>query len=452
MVTKPALMGIGTGIALLAAMYYPLYVVLPGNYVAQWPSGSPALGIAMSFLGALLLLVAGLVTARMARTTSRKQGSLLGAGAGAIAALVLYFGLGSAAAGVVGSGNLLAHGPRPASGEAHLMVLLTESVSRTVVTTIQVFWGLLLGGSALAAIGGALARPQASEMPLSGDAPDSRLGCILALAALLASGASLIITVVILGLLPASVAAAADKADYSPSIPPESILNWPAGTGMAFLLAATLCVLLAVRAESTKTSLRRQRAAKIAAYIAVSFLVAVLGVLFPLVDRPFVANPIFIVGAALNMIMGVWMLRIAAAVRRRLREATSEVHPDDHGSGFWQREYWRSHFMELSLGVGAALFLPGFAGTVPSCLSLMLVPVRMIVILVLYGPTADPQPVVDFTSSSVAESLFVGHALITVSAFVIIAVLVALAILVSMMIGWIVGRLRKRATATGSRN
>jgi hypothetical protein len=449
MVTKAALTGMGTGIALLAAMYYPLYVVLPGFYVAEWQTSSATLGIAMSFLGALLLLVAGFVTARVARTTFRKQGALLGAMAGAIAALILYFGLGSAAAGVIGSGDLLTHGPRPASGEAHLMVLLTESVTRAVVRTNQAFWGLLLGGSALAAVGGALSRPRVSEKPLSGAALDSRLGCILAMAALLASGASLMVTVVILGLLPGSVARAAEKANYSPSISPESVLNWPAGTGMAFLLAATLCVLLAVRAESTGTSIGRQRSAQIAAYIAAVFLVVVLGVLFPLVDRPFVANPIFIVGAALNLIMVVGMLRIAAAVRRRLREATTEVQSDERASGFLQREYWRSHFVELSLGVGAALFLPAFAGTVPSCLSLMLVPVRMITILVLYGPTADPQPVADFTSSSVADSLFVVHAQITASAFVIIAVLVALAIKVSLMIGWIVRRLRGRATVTG---
>jgi len=443
MMTKVSFTGIGTGIVLSVVMYYPLYVILPGNYVVEWSSGSPALGIALSFIGVLLLLAVGLVTARVTKASSRKQGALLGSVAGLIAGLILFFGLGAAAAGVVGSGNLLAHGPNPASGEEQFLILLTESVVRTIVWTHQVFWGLLLSSATIGSIGGALTPPHVPDKSLGTIRPDSQLGCILAMAALLASGLSLWITVVILGLLPQAVANAANKVNYSTSIPPASILNWSAGTIMVIFLSVMLCTLLAIRAESTTTSRKRRLAAKVAAYVTAFFLVVIFGLFF-LFARDYILNPIFIVGAILSVIMGVQMLRIAIALRRRLSQTSLEAPPDDSTPGFLQREYLRINFKRLSLGVSAALFLPIFAGTVPSMLSVVLIPVRMIVVLASYGyPGVDPNPVVDFTSRSLTNSMFVSHAQIAFGAFVITCVLVALLILVLMMIGGIVSRLRK---------
>jgi len=442
MTSKVSLTGIGTGVLLLVVMYYPLYVIFPGNYVIEWSSGSTTLGIALSFLGVLLLLAGGLVTALVAKTGSRKQGALLGAVAGSIAGLILYFGLGAAAAGVAGSGNLLIHGPHPASGEEQFLILLTESVIRTIVWTHQVFWGLLLGSATLGAIGGALITHHVHDNSMSTIKPDSPIGTIIAMAALMASGLSLWITVVIFALLPTSVANSANKVNYALSIPPASILNWSAGTALAIFLAVMLCMLLAIRAESTTTSRKRRMAAKVAAYIAVFLWVAIFGVLFLLLNRELASNPFFIVGAILSVIMGVQILRIAIALRRQLSQTSLETPPDDSAPGFLQREYWRINFKRLSLGVSAAIFLPIFAGPMQSCLSIVLIPVRMIVILALYGPVVDPEPVADFTSRSLANSLFVVNWQVLIGLFVITVVLVMLLILVLMMIGWIVSRLR----------
>lgn len=272
------------------------------------------------------------------------------------------------------------------------------------------------------------------------------MGCMLAMVALLASGLFLWITVVILGLLPEAVANAANKVNYSTSIPPASILNWSAGTIMVIFLSVMLCTLLAIRAESTTTSRKRRLAAKVAAYIAVFLWVAIFGVLFLLLNRELASNPIFIVGVILSVIMGVQILRDAIALRRQLSQTSLEPPPDDSAPGFLQREYWRVNFIRLSLGVSAALFLPIFAGTVQSLLNIVLIPVRMIVVLASYGyPGADTNPVADFTSRSLANSLFVSHAQITFGALVITCVLVALFILMLMMIGGIVSRLRKAA-------
>ena len=445
MMTKVSFTGIGTGIVLSVVMYYPLYVILPGNYVVEWSSGSPALGIALSFLGVLLLLAGGLVTARVAKIGSRKQGALLGAIAGSIAGLILFFGLGAAAAGVVGSGNLLAHGPKPTSGEEQFLILLTESVLHTIVWTHQVFWGLLLGSATLGAIGGALTPLQAPDKSLGIIEPDSQLGCILANAALLTSGLSLWITVVILGLLPQAVANAANKVNYSTSIPPASILNWSAGTIMVIFLSVMLCTLLVIRAESTTTSRKRRLAAKVAAYAAAFFLVVIFGLFF-LFARDYILNPIFIMGAILSVIMGVQILRIAIALRSQLRQTSLEAPPDDSTPGILQREYWRINFKRLILGVSTASFIPIFAGIVQSILNIVLIPVRMIVVLASYGyPGVDPNPVVDFTSRSLVNSLFVSQRQIAFGAFVITFVLITLLILVLLMIGWIVSRLREAA-------
>ena len=443
MTSKVSLTGIGTGIALLAVMYYPLYVLIPGSYVIEWPRGSLPLGIAMSFLGVLLLLAGGLVTALLAKTSSRKQGALLGAVAGTIAGMILFSGLGTAAAGVAGSGDLLAHGPRPASGEEQFFILLTESVSRTIVWTHQLFWGLLLGSATLGAIGGTLAPPRLRDNAISTIKPDTQMGTIVAMAAMLASGLSLWISVVVFALLPQSVANAAKKVNYTPHFPPASILNWPAATTLAIFLAAMLCALLAIQAESKDTSTRRRSAAKVAAYFALVLWVLVLGVLFLVLDRELVSNPIFILGAILSVFIGARMLRVAITLRRRSSQASSEALPDDPAPGFLQRQYWRINFIRLSLGVSAALFLPILAGTAQSCLSLALIPVVMIPVLVLYGPGVDPQPVAHFTSASLAHSLYVVNWQIVIGLFVITVVLVTLSILVLMMIGWIVSRVKR---------
>ena len=443
MMTKVSPTGIGTGIALLVVLYYPLYVILPGNYVVEWSSGSTTLGIALSFLGVLLLLVGGMVTARVTKTSSRKQGAVLGAIAGTIAGLILYFGLGAAAAGIAGSGDLLAHGPKPASGEEQFLILLTESVLRTIVWTHQVFWGLLLGSATLGAIGGALVPVQVPDKPIGIIEPDTQLGCIVAMVTLLASGLSLWITVVIFSLLPTSVANAANKVNYSTSIPPASILNWSAGTIMVIFLSAMLCTLLAIRAESTTTSRKRRLAAKVAAYIAVFLWAAIFGVHFLLLNRELASNPFFIAGVILSMIMGLQMLRIAITPRKQLSQTPLEVPLDDSPPGILQREFWRINFNRLILGVSVASFIPIFAGTVQSISNIVQIPVKMIVVLANYGPEADPNLVANFTSRSLANSLFVTNWQIVIGLFVITVVLVTLLILVLMMIGWIVSKLRE---------
>jgi formylglycine-generating enzyme required for sulfatase activity len=451
MTSKVSLTGIGTGVLLLVVMYYPLYIILPGNYVVEWSSGSPTLGIALSFLGMFMLLVGGLVTARVAKTSSRKQGALLGSAAGAIAGLILYLGLGAAAAGVAGSGNLLAHGPTPASGEEQLLILLAESVLRTVVWTYQVFWGLVLASATLGAIGGALTPPKIPDKSNSAIKPDLHIGTILAIAAMLGSGLSLWITAVIFTLLPDGVASAVDKLNYESSIPPASIMNWSVGTALAIFLIVMLCMLLTIRAESTNPSRKRQRAAKVAAYITVFLWLAIIGVLFLFLYGE-LTSPVFIVGAILSVIMGVQMLRVALTLRRRLSQPSLEALPDDTAHGFLQREYWRINFIRLSLGVSLASFLPILAGTVQSCLSLAQIPVRMILVLANYGPEADPNPVVDFTSRSLAHRLYVVNWQTMIWLFVITVVLVTLLILVLMTIGWIVSRLKIAVTDMRRRN
>ena len=453
MLTKASFTGIGTGIVLSVVMYYPLYVIVPGSYVVEWSRGSTTLGIALSLFGVVLLLVGGLVTARVAKTNSRKQGALLGAMTGIIAGLILFLGLGAAAAGVAGSGDLLAHGPKPASGEEQFLILLTESVLRNIVWTHQVFWGLLLGSATLGAIGGALAPLQVPDKSAGIIELDSQLACILAMAALLTSGLSLWITVVIFALLPTSVANAADKVNYTPSIPPTSILNWSAGTILVIFLSVMLCTLLAIRAESTTTSRKRRLAAKVAAYVAVFLWAAVFGVLFLFLNRELASNPFFIVGGILSVIMGVQMIRIAIALRKQLSQTPLEAPLDVSTPGILQHEYWRINFKRLILGVSAASFMPIFAGTVQSISNIVLIPVRMIVVLASYGyPGTDPNPVVDFTSRSLVYSLFVSQCQIVFGAFVVVFLLVTLLILVLLLIGSIVTRLRDVAADIRHRN
>jgi Kef-type K+ transport system membrane component KefB len=86
-----------TGVAVVAILFYPLYVVLPGSYVADWQAGSASLGLILSIVAAVVPMAGGLLAGR--GTERRRKGAMFGALAGGIAGTMAFAALGAAAAG-----------------------------------------------------------------------------------------------------------------------------------------------------------------------------------------------------------------------------------------------------------------------------------------------------------------------------------------------------------------
>jgi hypothetical protein len=89
-----SLVGIGGGLALIAALYYPLYVLLPSQYLADWQTGEPLVGVMLLFLALFLVVGTGYFAASQASGTTRASRRIKGALAGGIAATIFFYGLG----------------------------------------------------------------------------------------------------------------------------------------------------------------------------------------------------------------------------------------------------------------------------------------------------------------------------------------------------------------------
>ena len=164
---KVFLSGLSGGLALIAALFYPLYVLVPGRSVGGWPGGLEAVGPGLGVVAALLAIGTGFLAARWAKAGTRQGGALFGALAGGVAGAVLFFSIGAPAAAVTGGAELLKRGLVPAAGWADLICLLAEPVIGIVWWSHGAFWAALVAGLGLGAIGGLLvpASPRTSDQP-----------------------------------------------------------------------------------------------------------------------------------------------------------------------------------------------------------------------------------------------------------------------------------------------
>jgi hypothetical protein len=64
---KVVLTGLVGGLALIATLFYPLYLLLPGNYVDEWTAGSQVVGLLLEIVAAPVAVATGFVAARWAR-------------------------------------------------------------------------------------------------------------------------------------------------------------------------------------------------------------------------------------------------------------------------------------------------------------------------------------------------------------------------------------------------
>ena len=317
---KTILAGLGGGLALIAVLFYPLYVLLPGRYVDGWEPGSSALGLFLGIVAVLLVVATGLLAARWAGADSRQSGTLFGALAGGVAGAIFYFGLGGVAAAVAGNAPLLAHGLGLAASEAEAVRLLSEAVIGITWGVYGAFWAALLAGVGLGAIGGLLASPTGGAPAR----PDPRLMAISILSAAgFFSALALGLSLPVFGLLETTIqrVPAEYAATLRTNLPVAGVSLWPIGTQLVLYLASLAALYALLRAEA-----RSSDPARLGAVLprAVEFGLLTLAVplyLWLVGREPTELTPslrgLFVLAAASSLALGGLYLALSLQVHRR---------------------------------------------------------------------------------------------------------------------------------------
>lgn len=209
--------GIAGGLLLIAVLFYPLYMVLPGSSVPGWPHSSPLLGLLLQTVGFGAAIGVGYVAARQTKAGSRPIGVLFGGVAGGLAGLVTFGGLAVGAAGLLSNLPLIRHDLVPAIDEIQAMSLLTNSVVWTIWGTYGGLLLALLAGIGLGAVGGLLYLPTATAQPLDWRTLRAALKSTL-ITASFAGGIGYLATTTVYGLLEPAIERSIST--YKLGIPP----------------------------------------------------------------------------------------------------------------------------------------------------------------------------------------------------------------------------------------
>lgn len=396
---KVFLVGLSGGLALIAALFYPLYILLPGSHVEGWPTGSGTVGFVLEIVAAMLVVATGFLAARWARAGTRQGGTLLGALGGGVAGAILYFGIGGAAAGVMGSTRLLKHGLAPAVGDADMTRLLAESVVGIAWWSHGTFWTALLAGTGLGAIGGLLA-PPATKPP---DRLDPRLAATMILtAAATVSTLSFSVSVFIFSLLEPTIRSALVKhgASLETTLPLEGISFWLIGTPMVFYLASLAARYFPLRAEiKTKDPARLNAAQVTAAFFGlVSFAVpGYLQIVNPGLTSAL--GVVAVVTIASSLVLGSLYVAIFIQARRQ-RRALGPHH--SHSIGIM------SQSINGSLGTIIAMIVPPMT-VISVVVSMVMITTRFVLVLMNYDVTGQPY-VPDYTLAELVRNVYLTQA------------------------------------------
>lgn len=284
MTTRAGLAGLGAGLLLSVALFYPLYFVWPGLCfsAAGWRGYSWAAAGLLAAAAAILFVFGGGLAAAWSGAARPRQRIWLGALAGGIAAITLFCSLGAAAGGALGLGCSF----RNLGNQGMEGLPAAETVLQITNWTHRVFWGLALGGTLLGALGGWRFAP-ASVMRRAAPAGknDPMMALNVSITAMPAAAFAVILAVGLFSRLSGLLQQNLVGAGITPAPPLQAILNWPMTTALLLYLAAQLALMLATSHEAVQVDHRcGMDEVKVAAYIGiltpVLFIVS-LGLLNP---------------------------------------------------------------------------------------------------------------------------------------------------------------------------
>jgi len=372
MTTRAGLAGLGTGILLIGLLFYPLYILLPGLFVEGWPGGSWVAGGILLAAGAALVVFGGCLGAHWSGVTARGKRAWLGALAGGLAATLLFCSLGAGAAGVLGLG-LGFEQASPAGIDSHWTA---ESVLRITTWTHAAFWGLLLSGMLLGALGSLLRPPAALARRLTPWPRDPQMGLNAAITAMPSSAVAVMLVAVLFSILPGMLRKGLEETGGTLSASPQMALDWPLTTTLLLYLGSQLALGLVTRHEALQvTHLCGIDEVKMAAYVGIAVPLLVTLVL-GLVDWHLLFKPLVIAGLLLSLGMAAWQVMVLSKLilpRRaqmeppadRLMAALFGTIANSHRGGL----------LLLCLGCGMLMAAPIYIAVVAPAINISWVPV-----------------------------------------------------------------------------
>ena len=166
LLNRVILTGLLGGLALIAALFYPLYVLAPSGVIPGWMTGNPALGVLCGALAAGLAVGTGYAAAAWSGLRRPAFGALAGATAG----LLAYMALGATAAAI--PGLIWLRDPVPQWLAAAMAASVYPEDTRwfysfgtIILLTLGAFWVSLLVGGGLGTLGSWLAARRKPAIP-----------------------------------------------------------------------------------------------------------------------------------------------------------------------------------------------------------------------------------------------------------------------------------------------
>jgi hypothetical protein len=369
MTTRAGMSGLVTGCVLIVVLFYPFYIILPGIFVYGWPARSERLGLALVAVAAAVLVAGGGWAAWWGGARSRAQRASLGAVAGSLAGLVLFCGLGAAAAGAAGAGPLLASAVALSGNAGRSIWLHVESTIRIVWWTGETFWALALVGAVLGAVGGLYVRPfppPAGWEPYDQRHPQMALNAAIT-AVPSAAGAALLaayIYSVLLGQLRSVVG-------LTFSLPPQGVLLWPVVTALLIYLVSLAALALVTPHEARQA---RHRCGldevKMAAWVGI-FVPPALAVLLYLINPALALTPtVFSVLLVSGALCVSQILTLRALILPKRAQLPPPVNPMEALLFGSISRSQGPRLVVLCLGCGLAVMAPAYVGVGAAALSL----------------------------------------------------------------------------------
>ncbi len=436
---RAALTGIVAGVAAVAAFYYPVYVMLPGLYVHDWPSGSLLVGSVFQLIGLLMIVAGGMLAAWWGRGHPQSRRITLGMLAGMVAGFLVFTALGAGAAGVVGLREILLHGPGPTENEQAMMRLTAGAVVDTVWLTYLMFWVTLLGGGLLGALGGLVIPQPATAAAMSsprGVDDWSMLEGAIFIRALLFTGLTLIVAVAIFPNAETAVNDALGPTGSTPNFPVEGVEILPIATALALFVAAQAGLLASLRHISRVTGDDPAKL-RINAYVQAAapvVLVIVINLIQPslLSVNTRGASALIFAGEVISLALASAAFFEARRLRRRDPPASRSTPADLAG----RLASLRKNALSMALGLGAAMAVPIISIIAPP-LNLVMGVIPATINLSVYQGMANPPDVASsafsrYGSAGLVNAIYQAHWVYGVGTVVVSVVALTVTIGVSL--------------------
>jgi hypothetical protein len=248
-----------------------------------------------------LLLLCGSLAAHWSGAPQAGQRRWLGALAGGLATTILFCSLGAGAAGALGLGFSLYRLILYKSD----IIEVAESVLQSIVFTYQIFWGLLLSGMLLGALGSLWPAPRPLARWLKPWPRDPMMALNASIAAMPSAAIVVILAAAVFAPLPALLQT---KLAGSVRFSLQAALDWPLATSLLLYLASQLALGLATQHEARQsTHICGLDEVKMAAYVGI-FLPMVLAIILGLLDWHLLARSWVWVSLLTSQSMAAWQV------------------------------------------------------------------------------------------------------------------------------------------------